>query len=122
RCRRTALERNLHHAAVHGGGLVLAFDIVAADDVDDDIGTLAGSRLLGNGDEILRLVIHRIVSADLDATTQFLCRAWTQPASFPPEPAVGITRAPNAFASWIAAVPMPDEPPCTRIDSPLRNP
>jgi non-specific serine/threonine protein kinase/serine/threonine-protein kinase len=30
---------------------------------------------------------------------------------FAAEPAVTITRAPNALASWIAAVPMPEEPP-----------
>ena len=29
-----------------------------------------------------------------------------------------MTRAPNALASWIAVVPMPDEPPCTRKVSP----
>ena len=34
------------------------------------------------------------------------------------EPAVAITFAPNALASWIAVVPMPLEPPCTRNHSP----
>ncbi len=33
-----------------------------------------------------------------------------------------ITLAPNALASWIAAVPMPDEPPCTSSVSPAFRP
>jgi hypothetical protein len=34
------------------------------------------------------------------------------------EPAVASTRAPSALASWIAVVPMPLDPPCTRNHSP----
>ena len=36
--------------------------------------------------------------------------------------AVVNTRAPNAFASWIAVVPIPLDPPCTRNRSPAFNP
>ncbi len=38
------------------------------------------------------------------------------------EPAVTITRAPNCLPSWIAVVPMPDEPPCTSNVSPAFKP
>ena len=34
-------------------------------------------------------------------------------------PAVVITAEPKDFASWIAVVPIPLEPPCTNNDSPL---
>ena len=37
------------------------------------------------------------------------------------DPAVAKTRAPRAWASWIAVVPMPEEPPCTRKLSPARR-
>src|SRR5215831_4195309 len=40
---------------------------------------------------------------------------------FSAEPAVMITRAPNDLASWIAVVPMPDEPPWTSSVSPAFN-
>src|SRR5213594_2817052 len=46
-----------------------------------------------------------------------------QASHFPAEPAVVITLAPSALANWIAAVPIPDEPPCTSSVSPdLRPP
>ena len=38
-------------------------------------------------------------------------------AHFSADPAVAKTREPLAFASWIAVVPIPLEPPCTSIDS-----
>ncbi len=34
------------------------------------------------------------------------------------DPAVTMTRAPTWRASWIAIVPMPDDPPCTSSVSP----
>ena len=43
-------------------------------------------------------------------------------ASFSGLPAVAITRAPSAFVSWIANVPMPPAPPWTRNVSPARRP
>ena len=38
------------------------------------------------------------------------------------DPAVAKTRTPRAWASWIAVVPMPEEPPCTRKLSPALRP
>ena len=40
---------------------------------------------------------------------------------FSAEPAVAITLAPNALASWMAVVPMPLVPPCTRNHSPAAS-
>ena len=45
-----------------------------------------------------------------------------QRASFSAVPAVQITRAPFALASWIATVPIPLAPPCTRSVSPAASP
>ena len=45
----------------------------------------------------------------------------SQAAHFSGLPAVASTVAPKAEASWIAVVPMPDEPPCTRKLSPGRR-
>ncbi len=42
----------------------------------------------------------------------------SQAATFLAEPAVANTRAPRAFASWMAVVPIPLDPPCTSSDSP----
>ena len=41
-----------------------------------------------------------------------------QASAFSSEPTVTITRAPWHFASMIAVVPMPDEPPCSSMVSP----
>ena len=41
---------------------------------------------------------------------------------FPREPAVAITLAPKALASWIAVVPIPDVPPWTSSVSPAMSP
>jgi hypothetical protein len=46
----------------------------------------------------------------------------SQARHFSALPAVAKTRAPKARASWIAVVPMPEEPPCTRKDSPAWRP
>ena len=62
-----ALERDLHDAAVHRGGLVVLLDVLARHHVDDQLGALVGGRLLGLGDEILRVVIDRDVRAELAA-------------------------------------------------------
>ena len=37
------------------------------------------------------------------------------------EPAVAMTLAPKALPSWMAVVPMPLEPPCTRSHSPAAS-
>ena len=59
-------------------------------------------------DEILLAVIDRA----------FRSECVLQAAHFSAEPAVAKTRAPKAWASWIAVVPMPEEPPWTRKRSP----
>src|SRR5262249_33588288 len=41
-----------------------------------------------------------------------------QASHFSALPAVANTRLPNAFTIWIAVTPIPEEPPCTRNDSP----
>src|SRR3954468_14470779 len=43
-------------------------------------------------------------------------------SSFSGEPAVASTRAPTAWASWMAKLPMPPAPPWTRNVSPERSP
>jgi hypothetical protein len=45
-----------------------------------------------------------------------------QTSSFAAVPAVVKTRAPARAASWMAIVPIPLEPPCTRKVSPRRSP
>ena len=59
-----ALECDLHDAAVHRGGFVILLDVFARHHVDDQFGALAPGRLLGLGDEILRVVIDRYVRAE----------------------------------------------------------
>src|SRR5690242_235917 len=44
-----------------------------------------------------------------------------QASHFSGVPAVTMTRAPNALPSWIAVVPIPDEPPCTSSVSPAAS-
>jgi hypothetical protein len=62
-------------------------------------------------DEILLAVIDRPFRAQL-----------AQAAHFSSDPAVAKTRAPKWRASWIAVVPMPDDPPWTRNRSPACKP
>ena len=64
---RRALEGDLHDAAFDGGGLIIAIDIVAADDVEHEIGAAVAGRLFGHGDEILGLVVDGDVGAELAA-------------------------------------------------------
>ena len=45
----------------------------------------------------------------------------SQARHFSGEPAVAYTVAPNARASWMAVVPMPLLPPCTRMLSPAMS-
>ena len=112
-CRlRAALERDLHDPALDRRGLVVALDIVAADHVEDDVGALAAGRGLGRGDEILRPVVDGDVGAELAGRRRIspASRRWRS------------TRAPNALASWIAVVPMPELPPWTSSVSPALQP
>ena len=84
-----AQERDLHDPAVERRGGVIARDIVAADHVEDDVGALAVRRGERRRDEILRAVIDREIGAE---PLRIRC-------AFSSEPAVAITRAPNALAS-----------------------
>ena len=45
-----------------------------------------------------------------------------QASHFAALPAVAMTVAPKALASWIAVVPIPDVPPCTSRVSPAVSP
>ena len=103
-----SLEGDLHDAAFDRGGFVIALDVVAADHVEDHVGAFAGGRGLGHGDEVFGLVIDRDIGAELAAASHLSG-----------EPAVVMTFAPKAFASWIAVVPIPEVPPCTSNVSPL---
>ena len=66
--------------------------------------------LLGS---MVTAVVARLATSRREVATE---EAWVatdrrQASHVSAEPAVVITRAPNALASWIAVVPMPDEPP-----------
>ena len=91
---------------------IVPLDVVAADHVEDEIGALAAGRLLGLVDEILGLVVDRAIAR----------RACGRPRHFSSEPTVVMTRAPKAVASWIAVVPMPEEPPWISTVSPAFKP
>ena len=64
---RRALERDLHDAALDRRGLVIALDVVAADHVEHNIRAVPIGCLLGDGDEILGLVVDGDVGAELAA-------------------------------------------------------
>ena len=68
---RGALKRDLHHAALHGGGFVIALDVVAAHHVENHIGALAVGRGFGRGDEILGTIIDGLVRAEPNAGLAF---------------------------------------------------
>ena len=88
---------------------MLRGDVVAADHVEDQVGAALGRHHL---DEILVAVVDRPLRAEA------ACRRRISPS----DPAVVNTRAPKACASWIAVVPIPDEPPWTRNRSPAFKP
>ena len=80
--------------------------------VEDHVGAVAVGRLAHDLDEVLLAVVDRDVGAELAAERELLRRA-------------GGGRAPGRrarAASWIAKVPMPPAPPCTRNVSPGRSP
>jgi hypothetical protein len=104
---RARLECDLHDPALDAGGLVVALDIVATDHVEHDIGAFAVGCRLGRRDEVLGLVVDRHVGAERLAGRAFLG-----------VPAVVMTRAPNALASWIAVVPIPS---CRRAPAASRR-
>src|SRR5260370_12940888 len=68
---RGTLERDLHHAALHGGRFVIALDIVAAHHVEDHVGALAVGRGFGRRDEILGTIIDGLVPPQPNAGFAF---------------------------------------------------
>src|SRR6185436_253111 len=91
---------DLHDPAIDRGGVIVAIDIVAGNHVEDQVGARIVGLRLDHGDKILGLVVDGAVGAEFQAGVDLSC-----------EPTVTITLEPNALASWIAMVPMPDEPP-----------
>ena len=82
-----------------------------AHDVEHDVHAAAAGLLPGPGDEVLAR----------GSRSRRPRRARRQRSRFAAEPAVHSTRAPSRFATWIACVPMPEAPPCTRNVSPSRR-
>lgn len=91
---------DLHDAAIFGRSLVIAINVVTADHIENHIGTSAFGHVLDDLDKILVPIIDGAISP-----------SFRQASHFSLEPAVAMTVAPNALASWIAVVPIPDEPP-----------
>ncbi len=97
---RTVEKSDLHDAAIFRCSFVIAVDIITTDHIENHIGAFALGHFLDDLDKILLPVIDGVICSKFQAGFAF---------SF--EPAVAMTVAPNAFASWIAVVPIPDEPP-----------
>ena len=109
---RAALHADRHQPAADGQGVDVAGQVLRAHVVEDDVDAGAVGLLLDPLDEVLVAV----VDASRRRRARGRRRAW------PPCPAVVNTRAPARAASWMAIVPMPLEPPCTRKASPRRSP
>ena len=78
-------------------------EVVAADHVEDGVDAVG----LGPAGQFGGPVLAAVVDGDFSAEPR-------QKLHFSSEPAVVATRAPKARAIWMAVVPMPLEPPCTR--------
>jgi len=102
------LEGDLHDAALDGGRFVVAFDVVAADHVENNLGTAAAGPRFDGGGEVFGLIVNGNVSA-------------RHAAHFSAVRAVTTARAPKLFAIWIAVVPIPELPPWTSKVSPARR-
>ena len=100
---RSALHRDDHDAAILGETLDVASDVVAGHHVENDVGARAAGQAQHLGDEVLRLVVDRVVGAEGAARRRLLGRADGRDH----------VRAPAPSPSWIAVTPMPLEPPCT---------
>ena len=72
---RRSQKRDLHDAALHGGGFIIAADVIATDHVEDQLDAGALSGLLGQSDKIFRVVIDGEIGAEPAAGVAFLQRA-----------------------------------------------
>src|SRR5262249_45994107 len=97
---RRGLEGDLPDATFDGGCVVVAFDVFAANHVEDDVGAAVAGCLFGRGDEIFGLVVNGDIGPERDASGAFFRRSCR-----------GMRRARNVLASWMAVVPMPEDPP-----------
>jgi hypothetical protein len=88
----------------------IAGNVVAADDIEDQVDAAARSHLLDDLDEIFGAIVDRALGAELLAGATLLVRTSCRK-----------TREPRATASWIAVVPMPLDPPWNNADSPARS-
>ena len=111
RCRarpRAALHADDDEPAARGQGSDVAGQVLRPHDVEDDVGAVPVGRRHDALDEVLLAVVRSSTSAPSSRHA----------SSFAADPAVTMTRAPTCRASWIAMVPMPDDPPCTSSVSP----
>src|SRR5215210_4682950 len=72
---RRALKGNLHDTPFHSGGLEIALYVIASHHVEDNIGTLAACRGLGDCDEVFTLIVNGEISAELAARIAFFRRS-----------------------------------------------
>ena len=71
----SAEKRDLDDAALDRGRVVIAFDVIAADHIENDIGAGAIGRILCLSDKIVGLVIDGAVGAELEAGVGLLLRS-----------------------------------------------
>ena len=71
---RRSLESDLQDSPFDRRRVIVAVDVVAADDVEYEIGAAVGGRFLGRRDKILALIVNGDVGAELDARFAFLRR------------------------------------------------
>ena len=97
-----ALHADDQQPAVEGERVEVGGQALGAHVVEDDVGAVAVGGLLQLGGDVVVVVDRRCRR-----------RARGRAAAGPACPAVAATRAPSAFATWIACVPMPLLPPWT---------
>jgi hypothetical protein len=100
-------KRDDRHPALQRQALQILLDVIAADDIEDDVDAALGGDRGDFGGEVLLPVVDRMVGADR-----------LQNAALSSLPTVVMVMAPKACASWIAASPMPPEPPWINTVSP----
>ena len=90
----------MYNTAIQRSSLVIPRDVVAGDNIDDDIDPFSTGEFFRFFDEILRTVIDGEICTQRQTGLPLLFRAY-----------VTSTVAPNTFDSIVAVVPMPEEPP-----------